>query len=598
MLAPKKNKKQDKKKFKLKLKSSKLKLVAGIISLPILIWMGFELFFWQRIYPGVNVVGLELDSQTEFSAEREIQQTVSFWETKLPAVTLTSMGSQWHILKGSIDFKYLPHVAARQAYMVGRGENTFANLQQKWQALTKGIALPMRYSVDDLALEAHVASVAADLDLPPIEPQILVADRPNEDGSWVTIEPGESGQLVDQESLRTSILERLTWFNTESVKVPIQIKEIAVTAEALAQTKQRAEELIGKSLTLSSGEQQWTLEADEIVNFLHFFGGFDEERTGKYVETLSSSIDRPAQDAAFAYVGGRVTVFRAAKSGLKLNQQQTKEVLVAKLEEVELSDQEGLVWQLPIEKSTPEITLAQVNNLGIKELLGRGSSTYYGSISGRIYNVSLSAQRISGVLVAPGKEFSFNASVGEISAATGYKPAYVIKSGSTVLDDGGGTCQTSTTTFRAALDAGLPITQRRAHSYRVGYYEQNAKAGLDATVYAPSVDLRFLNDTPAHILVQTVINGPSGLIVEIYGTDDGRVSQIVNHRVWDIVPAPPPRYQDDPSLPAGTVKQVDFSAAGAKAKFDYVVTRNGETIHSKTFYSNFSPWQAVYLRGV
>ncbi|MBU2052229.1 vancomycin resistance protein, partial [Patescibacteria group bacterium] len=63
------------------------------------------------------------------------------------------------------------------------------------------------------------------------------------------------------------------------------------------------------------------------------------------------------------------------------------------------------------------------------------------------------------------------------------------------------------------------------------------------------------------------------------------------------IPPPEPQYQDDPTLPVGTLKQVDWAAWGGKAAFDWQVERNGEILYKKTFYSNFQPWQAVWLRG-
>ena len=132
----------------------------------------------------------------------------------------------------------------------------------------------------------------------------------------------------------------------------------------------------------------------------------------------------------------------------------------------------------------------------------------------------------------------------------------------------------------------------------MGYYEQNAKPGLDATVFSPTTDFKFVNDTPAYILVQTAVDAANRrLTVEIYGTSDGRKGQAVNHQVWDQTPPPPDLYQDDPTLPAGQIKQVDWSAWGAKVKYDYVVKRSGETIYSKTFYQVYQPWQAIFLKG-
>jgi vancomycin resistance protein YoaR len=253
---------------------------------------------------------------------------------------------------------------------------------------------------------------------------------------------------------------------------------------------------------------------------------------------------------------------------------------------------------LVVTTQSPAVGLGDVNSMGIKERLGVGRSTYFHSIPGRVYNVELAASRINGTVVKPGEEFSFNKAVGEVSGATGYKPAYIIANGRTELGDGGGVCQDSTTAFRAALDAGLPITSRRGHAYRVGYYEQDAKPGLDATVYAPSTDFKFLNDTPAYLLIQTIVDSPNrSLTYVIYGTSDGRTSAITDHVVWGATPPPPDIYQDDPSLPAGTIKQVDWKAPGAKAKFIYTVTRNGEVITNETYTTNYKPWASIYLRG-
>jgi vancomycin resistance protein YoaR len=89
--------------------------------------------------------------------------------------------------------------------------------------------------------------------------------------------------------------------------------------------------------------------------------------------------------------------------------------------------------------------------------------------------------------------------------------------------------------------------------------------------------LKFLNDTAHHILIQTVVDSPGRtMAIHFYGTSDGRRAEINNHEVWAITPPPPDVYQDDPTLPAGAIKQVEHKVAGAKAKFDYVVYRGDE----------------------
>ena len=87
------------------------------------------------------------------------------------------------------------------------------------------------------------------------------------------------------------------------------------------------------------------------------------------------------------------------------------------------------------------------------------------------------------------------------------------------------------------------------------------------------------------------------LVFELYGTSDGRVSVVSKPVVTNVIPAPEDLYQDDPTLPAGKIKQIDFRAAGARVTFNYSVSRAGEVIFKKTFVSNYRPWQAIYLRG-
>ncbi len=314
---------------------------------------------------------------------------------------------------------------------------------------------------------------------------------------------------------------------------------------------------------------------------------------------LAEQIDIPVENALFSFENGKVTAFKPSRDGRRLNIEKAKQRLKDAFETESRTNQQRLTVFLPVDVVRPSVTTDSANNFGIRQLIGNGYSEFAGSIQGRIHNVVLAASRLNGMLIKPGETFSFNNAIGDISAATGYQSAYIIKDGHTVLGDGGGVCQVSTTLFRAALDAGLPIVERHAHNYRVHYYEEGGyKPGLDATVFAPSVDLKFKNDTPAYILIQTHTDVYNlTLTFNLYGTTDGRKSEIYNQKMWGVTRPPPVLYQDDPTLPKGVVKQVDFEAWGANASFQYRVTRDGQTLQDTTFVSNYRPWQAVYLRG-
>ena len=323
------------------------------------------------------------------------------------------------------------------------------------------------------------------------------------------------------------------------------------------------------------------------------------EKIGAFVDDIASSVDTPTVNAKLRFEGGKVVEFTPAQDGQELDIAQTTKIIQENLlNPVQNADKTATIT-LTVATTRAKVEGEGIGDLGIRELVGRGVSYFSGSIANRIHNISIGSERISGTIVAPGETFSFNNSVGEVSSATGYRQAYVISSGKTVLDDGGGICQVSTTVFRAALDSGLPIVKRTAHSYRVGYYEQGGnKPGIDATVFAPSVDFQFKNDTEHHVLIQTVVDRANAkLQVDIYGTADERKVEMTTPVISNIQPAPPDRYQDDPSLPNGTVKQVDFAAPGANSVFTRKVYKNDKLLIDDVFKSNYRPWQAVFLVG-
>lgn len=326
---------------------------------------------------------------------------------------------------------------------------------------------------------------------------------------------------------------------------------------------------------------------------------WNESKLDDLLDTLAGDLNIPVQEALFQFNGDKVTAFKTSHPGRQLNIAETKKMFTDAFVGVAGRTNQNIGIPLPVDIVKPHFTTENVNTFGIKSLIGSGYSQFLGSAPERIHNVILAASKLNGILIPPGSVFSFNDAIGDISKTTGFLQAYVIQNGRTVLGDGGGVCQVSTTLFRAALDAGLNVVERHAHDYRVHYYEEGGfKPGLDATVYAPSFDLKFKNNTPGYILIQTKADVDNlKLAFDLYGTGDGRQSQISDHKVWDETPPPPDLYQDDPTLPKGTVKQVDFAAWGTKASFHYSVTRKGETLENTDFLSDFRPWQAIYLRG-
>lgn len=246
----------------------------------------------------------------------------------------------------------------------------------------------------------------------------------------------------------------------------------------------------------------------------------DEKKVKEFLEKLSEKIDVEPVDALFTIEDGRVSAFSIEKDGSKLNIEKSTETILSYLN---TNNKENSI-ELFMEKVSPEIKSADINKFGINEVIGEGSSHFYGSTSSRMHNIKVATRRFDGYMIKPGEEFSFVSILGEVDGEHGYKQELVIKNNKTEAEYGGGVCQVSTTMFRAAIFSGLEITARRNHAYPVSYYNPQ---GMDSTVYIPKPDLKFINNTPNYILIKAELDIPKReLVFKFYGTNDGRKTEI------------------------------------------------------------------------
>lgn len=240
---------------------------------------------------------------------------------------------------------------------------------------------------------------------------------------------------------------------------------------------------------------------------------------------------------------------------------------------------------LPLLKEYPSVTVPDaLKEKGIVQLVSSGETDFTGSPPNRINNIHVGLDRFSGTLVEPDQEFVFGTILGPVDETTGYKKELVIKGDRTVPDYGGGLCQVSTTLYRAILSGGFPVTQRKNHTYAVSYY---SPAGLDATVYPPSVDLKFMNDSPGALLMQSFTVGTKAYW-NLYGTRDGRKVHLIGPYYRDHTDPPPPRTEYTAKLKPGEKEVLGHAVPGLASSWYRQVTYSDplkpvyfESIHSK-----------------
>lgn len=590
-----------------------LLLMITIIPLVLISFLVGWLFLSARIYPNIKVAGIDIGL---------LKKDVAFDKVSKEISRRGASSLQLQLNTASL--------SARQNFTIELNKQETANPVE--EAISESFELGRtkayfpKASVEiklnpSLSIKKQVENIASTINSPAIDSTLKVYE------GEITVTPSQNGLILDEEVLYAKIEDYFNTGSLSNLNLPLKISEPKLNYQEAVSIKKRLDEIRLTPIKLVFEDLIYTLDLDKILAFIDLENSRDSlalinlepqkfnissvSLNGKeisdskltlnnvklagYLQTISKDIDRPVQEPLFAVDPvsdpnkPRITEFRPPLEGRELQIQETISAINSALISENLTD-----IKLPVKVIGPKNKMT--NELGIKELIGTGVSHFAGSIENRKFNIGLAASRINGILIAPGEEFSFVNTVGDISGASGYKQAYVIKSGRTVLDDGGGVCQVSTTVYRAALNTGLPVTARTAHAYRVGYYEQGFAPGLDATIFAPSVDLKFKNDTGHHILVQARVEGVT-LIVDLYGTSDGRSVQMSKPVILSQTPALPEIRQDDPNLPRGTIKQVDWAAAGANIIFTRKVIKGGVEIINETVRSNFRPWQAVFLVG-
>lgn len=583
------------------------KLLLAIVLILILMIAAFAasyLYLLDRIYPGVSVAGINLSIQKKEVAKQTLSEKILSDGDRNLSLRYNNQSFDIKISLEKINLNL--EQAIDQAFEYGH---------TKVYLPPQNIYLKIASSPN---LTSQLKQIALSVNQPAIDSTLKIED------DQINVTPSQDGLVLDEERVKTLIEDIVNGKEEDTYSLPLKKTSPKLSYDAALEIKKRLDEIKLSPLKLTFKDQVFVLNLEQLIGLIDLENSdsslfstrytertvtitslvidnqetkdskisLNKEKTASYLKTLSHQIDQPVEEPLFNFdplSPTKVREFRPPQEGRKLNIEESSDKILTALQ---VSGKENIELVVEVVPAQNKLT----NELGIKELVGQGTSNFAGSIENRIYNLKLAASRINGVLIKPGEVFSFVNTIGDITAATGYKQAYVIKSGRTVLDDGGGVCQVSTTLFRAVLNSGLPIVARTAHAYRVGYYEQGYPPGLDATIYYPSVDFKFKNDTEKSLLIQAYSTGYY-LYVDFYGTSDGRVATVSKPLITNSTPPPAELRQDDPTLPKGTVKQVDWPAWGANVSFNRTVTKNGQTIINETFRSNYRPWQAVYLVG-
>jgi vancomycin resistance protein YoaR len=546
----------------------------------------FHFVYAKKIIPGVHIGVTNVGGKSFSEAKSTLTNKL---ESQKHDLTLVLDEKKYLINSEDISLKYDVDNSISRAFEVGRTGNLFTDTKDKIAGFMKPLSVPAFFDYDDEVLSKKFSIIKAEVNSEAQNASVFVEDN------IVKITSSKSGKKVVDDGLYAVVMTAYGNVDFSQKLVPVKVVVPSVKEQDIDSLLTDIRKIVMNTLKVKFRDMSWELGTEQLIDMFEVRKngkvelGISEPKLEAFMDSVAQSVNQLPRGLVTGMDGNNVTEFVITTEGRETDLKAFAEAF------------RKAYFNGDPEVEVPVISIsgpADPQKYGIYSLLGEGSSKYAGSISSRIHNLTLAAERTSGVLVPPNGIYSLNNAIGEISAATGYNSAYIISKGRTVLGEGGGVCQTSTTLFRAVLNAGLPVVSRYPHAYRVSYYEQDSGPGLDASIFQPSVDFQFKNDTPNYILVQAYPDPTNvSLIFRIFGTPDGRTVEMTTPIITSQSAPPAPFYQDDPTKPKGYLSQIEHAAWGATVKFSRTVKRGDEVISDDTFVSNYQPWRAIYIRG-
>ncbi len=528
----------------------------------------------------LEVGGVQLGGMTPGPARAKLERAVAGWLAA--PVRFTAGGGEWTPTAADLGLRANYRDAFMEAIRVpGRGGSH-----------------PVTFDLDESRLRRWLEGLGETVLEPPVDARIeFRAGQPR-------VFRSRGGSGFDIPPALAALRAGLTGGRLDQQQIPLSEVSLgpAIDDSAAATALRRARELVSApaNIYFAEGAGGWQIDQLELIGALTATADAGTLRVGFDPDALptlgqmDSFISRPGipGDIEFDPETAKVSRFELPVQGRRLDRQG----LVGRMAS-ELTGENRQV-EAPVRYDRLTWTNPLAEQLGIVARLAEGKSTFLGSAGYRIHNIDVGSEHIDGTLVLPGETLSFNEALGPIEYDRGFVDGLVILADATEFAIGGGICQVSTTLFRAAFWAGLPVQERHKHLYRVYYYELGGwPIGFDASIWQPQLDMRFVNDTPGALLITRRFDRRrQTLAFDLWGTPDGRQVEMADARVSAWVDQPEDEWVINPELPAGTIDQTEHGARGAYASIvQRVQPSEEEEARLDTFHSSFVAWPNRYM---
>lgn len=404
-------------------------------------------------------------------------------------------------------------------------------------------------AVNEQALTARLDALGSGIAEEPVEGSVVFVD-----GTPESSDP-RSGQQLDV-AAAAQVITR-DWATGETLNLPItELSPRTTAADVAAALDDIATPAVSGPLTVD-GDGVRGVVTESVLAAALAFSPTDDGLEPELDENLIVDALRPQLVASEIPVRNADIDFDATpprtvpeQDGRRVDYDATLDDVLAVLSQTDDREIDAVYTD---ESGT--FALDELETLGPVEVIGEFQTGGFSGDSGR--NIRRAAEQIDGMVVGPGETFSLNAATNPRNAAAGYVDAGIIENGRPARGVGGGVSQVATTLFNAAYFAGMVDVEHHEHSYYISRYP----AGREATVFGDVLDVKFKNDGPTSVQIQTQWT-PSAVTIRLVGIKRYEVTSSQSARSRPTSPS-------TVSIPAGE----SCSASGGAPGFTITDTR-------------------------
>ena len=479
-------------------------LLGGAIVLALLLvgYLAAALASGSTAAPGTSVQGVDIGGLTQDQAAAAVEEALGPIAAK--KLRVTALDETFVVRPAEAGLSL--DAAASVAPAFGRKWNPVDLVG----AVLWDSPFPAVTAIDEPALDSQIAVIAEQLDIPPVEPVLEVADGQAE------LTPGVAGRALDRAATASALTDALL---RPRAPVPANVvkAEPTVTAEAAEQAVAVAEQAMAAPVVVRAQTVTAEIPPAAIGRALSF-----EAKGAELVPVLDGSvlhrairkelkpIEEKGRDATFKIRRGKVKVVKS-KVGSGVSDDELASAVAGVLDKP--AGQRAVTVSVGVRE--PRLSTEQAKALGVTERLS-SFTQYFPYAAYRVQNIGEAARRMNGTILMPGETFSLNDTIKERTEKNGYTVGFVVGTGG-VFDEqlGGGVSTAATTAWTAAFYAGLERVQTVAHSIYISRY----KPGLEATVAWGLFDMKFRNDTQNAVFITSGITNGS-ITVSLWGTKE------------------------------------------------------------------------------